>query len=92
MNGLTLAVSVLDFKPKWNLPPEISIVAILYSEPTLHSEFVQYVPDGAVPPSFVNALLKRAMSIAGKLAAEGGGVKPVAAAPEGAKKEYLFIQ
>ena len=49
---------------------------------------VQYVPDGGVPPTFVNARLKRAMSIAGKLAVEGAGEKPVAAAPEGAKEVY----
>ena len=92
MTGLTLAVSVLDFKPKWNLPPEISIVAILYSVPSLHSMYVQYVPDGGVPPTFVNARLNRVMSIAGKLAVEGAGEKPVAAAPEGAKKAYLLSE
>ena len=89
MNGLIFAVSVLDFNPKWSLPSlEMVIVAILYSVPSLHSAFIQYVPDGGVPPTFVNASLKRVMSIAGKFTEDGAGVKPIAAAPEGLKKLY----
>lgn len=86
MNGLIFAVSVLDFNPKWSLPSlEIVIVGILYSVPSLHSLFIQYVPDGGVPPSLINALLKRVISvIAGRSIEEG--LKPVAATLEGIKK------